>query len=282
MDERQITKLLSLIIASLLESKQERGSDKLAEEIAEASWDGLVLLLRESMLQQGEMSLEGFGHFRQVGEDWLFRPAVAIAEMEALRLQPEEGYRLLAERAVSLLTDGLHVLATIPEDVQYAKDAKERTIPPQEALLGRIFGNALPVKGEWLSERLASLIELLVYQERSLRDNSLRSRVSRVPKVGSNYTGVVRRVKPYGAFVEILPGVEGLVHISELAPYRVREVVDVVKSGDEVKVKIINIDDDGRIRLSRKAVIMETPGYESTEYAEPSQLEVDDVERLDR
>jgi len=71
---------------------------------------------------------------------------------------------------------------------------------------------------------------------------------------GEVYTGKVTRIFNFGAMVEILPGKEGLVHISELANYRVPEVEDVVKIGDEVMVKVIGIDHSGRINLSRKAV----------------------------
>jgi polyribonucleotide nucleotidyltransferase len=91
-------------------------------------------------------------------------------------------------------------------------------------------------------------------------------RLTEVPEVGKVYTGLVRRVEPYGAFVEIMPGTDGLVHISELAPYRVREVSDLVKEGDEMTVKVINIDEGGKVRLSRKAVIMEAPDYDPAQY----------------
>jgi len=91
-------------------------------------------------------------------------------------------------------------------------------------------------------------------------------RLTEVPEVGKVYTGTVRRVEPYGAFVEIMPGTDGLVHISELAPYRVREVSDIVKEGDEMTVKVINIDEGGKVRLSRKAVIMEAPDYDPALY----------------
>jgi polyribonucleotide nucleotidyltransferase len=91
-------------------------------------------------------------------------------------------------------------------------------------------------------------------------------RLTEVPEVGKTYNGVVRRVEAYGAFVEIMPGTDGLVHISELAPYRVREVSDIVKEGDEMAVKVISIDETGRVRLSRKAVIMEAPDYDPSQY----------------
>jgi len=67
----------------------------------------------------------------------------------------------------------------------------------------------------------------------------------------------VKRVEKYGAFVEVLPGKEGLVHISQLDATRVNKVSDVVKVGDTIMVKVTEIDDQGRINLSRKAVLKE-------------------------
>ena len=78
--------------------------------------------------------------------------------------------------------------------------------------------------------------------------------LTREVEQGEIYTGKVTRLFNFGAMVEILPGKEGLVHISELANYHVPEVEDVVKMGDEVMVKVIGIDNSGRINLSRKAV----------------------------
>jgi polyribonucleotide nucleotidyltransferase len=72
-------------------------------------------------------------------------------------------------------------------------------------------------------------------------------------ELGSIYTGKVTRLMNFGAFVEILPGKEGMVHISELADYRVPRVEDVVKVGDEITVKVIDIDAMGKVRLSRRA-----------------------------
>jgi polyribonucleotide nucleotidyltransferase len=79
--------------------------------------------------------------------------------------------------------------------------------------------------------------------------------LTRDVELGDIYTGKVTRLLNFGAMVEILPGKEGLVHISELADYHVPKVEDVVKVGDEIMVKVIEIDNLGRINLSRKAVL---------------------------
>lgn len=81
--------------------------------------------------------------------------------------------------------------------------------------------------------------------------------ITAVPEVGKIYEGEVRTIKEFGAFVQILPGTDGMVHISELANERVKNVTDVVKEGDIIKVKVLEIDNRGRIRLSRKAVLAE-------------------------
>jgi polyribonucleotide nucleotidyltransferase len=76
-------------------------------------------------------------------------------------------------------------------------------------------------------------------------------------KVGKIYDGIVKTIKDFGAFVEIMPGTDGLVHISELANERVGKVTDILKEGDAVKVKVLEIDSRGKIRLSRKAALAE-------------------------
>ncbi|MFO0833152.1 MAG: polyribonucleotide nucleotidyltransferase [Phycisphaerales bacterium] len=79
-------------------------------------------------------------------------------------------------------------------------------------------------------------------------------------KVGTVYAGKVVSMKDFGAFIELAPGTDGMCHISELAEGYVQSVSEVVKLGDTVKVKVILIDDQGRIKLSRKAVLMEERG----------------------
>ena len=73
-------------------------------------------------------------------------------------------------------------------------------------------------------------------------------------KPGEIYDGVVKRIMPFGAFVEILPGKEGLVHISQLAQYRVEDINKEVSVGQKFKVKVSEIDSQGRINLTRKFV----------------------------
>ena len=80
------------------------------------------------------------------------------------------------------------------------------------------------------------------------------------PEIGRVYQGTVRRVVPFGAFVEISPGKDGLVHISELETKRVERVEDVINEGDTVLVKVIGIDREGKVKLSRKQAL---PGHEN-------------------
>jgi polyribonucleotide nucleotidyltransferase len=81
--------------------------------------------------------------------------------------------------------------------------------------------------------------------------------LTREAEIGKIYTGTVRKIAEFGAFVEIFPGTDGLVHISELSDKRVKEVSDVLKEGDEVLVKVLSIDKTGKIRLSRKEALAE-------------------------
>jgi polyribonucleotide nucleotidyltransferase len=85
-------------------------------------------------------------------------------------------------------------------------------------------------------------------------------RIAAEAEIGKIYKGTVRKIVEFGAFVEIFPGTDGLVHISQLAPERVRKVTDVLKEGDEVMVKVLEIDRQGKIRLSRKEALQETGG----------------------
>jgi len=92
-------------------------------------------------------------------------------------------------------------------------------------------------------------------------------------EIGRVYLGTVRRIAEFGAFVELFPGTDGLVHISELAEKRVENVSDVVKEGDEVLVKVIAVDRTGKIRLSRKEAIGSKEGDVSAPALRPEREE---------
>jgi polyribonucleotide nucleotidyltransferase len=82
------------------------------------------------------------------------------------------------------------------------------------------------------------------------------------PEIGATYKGSVQRITDFGAFIELLPGTDGLLHISEMAHHRVERVTDVMKEGDTVEVKVLSIDRDGKIRLTRRELLPLPEGEE--------------------
>lgn len=92
----------------------------------------------------------------------------------------------------------------------------------------------------------------------SRRAVEMVQKITAEAEIGKIYKGTVRKIMDFGAFVEIFPGTDGLVHISQLAPERVRRVTDILKEGDEVLVKVLEIDRQGKIKLSRKEALTET------------------------
>jgi polyribonucleotide nucleotidyltransferase len=99
----------------------------------------------------------------------------------------------------------------------------------------------------------------VLYVDQEKGENALRiiRTIVEGPEVGTIYKAKVTRLMTFGAFVEFVPGKEGLVHISQLDEHRVGKVEDVVSVGDEIWVKVTEIDDQGRINLSRKAALVE-------------------------
>ena len=97
---------------------------------------------------------------------------------------------------------------------------------------------------------------------------SIIEELTATPELNKTYMGRVERITDFGAFVEIMPGVDGLLHVSEIAHYRVKDVRDELKEGDQVLVKVINIDPSGKVRLSRKALL--EPGPDAAAGGGPS------------
>jgi polyribonucleotide nucleotidyltransferase len=86
---------------------------------------------------------------------------------------------------------------------------------------------------------------------------SIIQELTATPELNKTYLGKVQRITDFGAFVEIMPGTDGLLHVSEIANHRVKDVRDELKEGEQLLVKVINIDPTGKIRLSRKALLQE-------------------------
>ncbi len=86
---------------------------------------------------------------------------------------------------------------------------------------------------------------------------SIIQELTATPELNKTYLGKVQRITDFGAFVEIMPGTDGLLHVSEIAAHRVKDVRDELKEGEQILVKVINIDPTGKIRLSRKALLQE-------------------------
>ncbi|MBW2489456.1 MAG: polyribonucleotide nucleotidyltransferase [Deltaproteobacteria bacterium] len=109
----------------------------------------------------------------------------------------------------------------------------------------------------------SGLVKIAAYsKEEGLAAIKMVEDLTREPEVGAVYEGTVVKVTDFGAFVQILPGTDGLVHISQLANRRITKVTDVVKEGDSLKVKVLEISRDGKIRLSHKAILEEKHGAE--------------------
>ena len=107
----------------------------------------------------------------------------------------------------------------------------------------------------------SGLVKILgVNKESGERALKIIQNIVREAEVGAIYTGTVRRIMDFGAFVEIFPGTDGLVHISQLDSKRVNRVSDILKEGDKVMVKVLEVDRDGKIRLSRKAAMEDQKG----------------------
>jgi polyribonucleotide nucleotidyltransferase len=96
--------------------------------------------------------------------------------------------------------------------------------------------------------------------ESAARAISIIQELTATPELNKTYMGKVQRITDFGAFVEIMPGTDGLLHVSEIANHRVKDVRDELKEGEQLLVKVINIDPTGKIRLSRKALLTEEGG----------------------
>jgi polyribonucleotide nucleotidyltransferase len=179
------------------------------------------------------------------------------------------GYGILAEALSQAREARLEILGKMSSAISasrselspYAPRMYELTIDPSK--IGSVIGPGGRIIRSIIEETKATIDikndgKVLVgspNEEAAQKAIKIIQDLTREVEQGEIYTGKVTRLFNFGAMVEILPGKEGLVHISELADYHVPQVEDVVKVGDEVMVKVIGIDSSGRINLSRKAIL---------------------------
>ncbi|MGG1661366.1 polyribonucleotide nucleotidyltransferase [Brevibacillus sp. NRS-1366] len=176
-----------------------------------------------------------------------------------------------------------HMMSTISEPRKdlspYAPKIMTMTINPEKIRdvigpQGRVINKIIEETGVKIDiEQDGRVFIASVNQEANLRAKQIIEDLVREVAVGQIYLGTVKRVEKYGAFIELFAGKEGLCHISQLAEERVAKTEDVVAVGDKVQVKVTEIDDQGRINLSRKAVLKEQAAAAGEATSAPTQAE---------
>jgi polyribonucleotide nucleotidyltransferase len=177
----------------------------------------------------------------------------------------------IIEQAVQQAKEGrLHKLAKMDAAIsspradlsQYAPRLTTIQIPVD--MIGAVIGpggknirNIVAESGAEVNiEDDGTIVIAATSKEASERARAMIGRITEMPEVGKIYKATVKKIMDFGAFVEILPGKEGLVHVSQLDLKRIEKVADFVKVGDVFEVKLLEIDDKGRLNLSRKAVLL--------------------------
>jgi polyribonucleotide nucleotidyltransferase len=186
--------------------------------------------------------------------------------------------REIMEIALNQARDGrLHILGEMSRALTGAREAISKHAPrivsfniPKDRIRevigtgGKVIREIVEVTGAKIDIEDDGSIKVSAVDQKSI-DSAVTwiRNIIAEPEVGVIYTGKVVKITDFGAFVNFLGARDGLVHISELAPQRLKKVTDVVKEGDMVKVKCVGLDDRGKVRLSMK-VVDQTTGEEIT------------------
>lgn len=196
---------------------------------------------------------------------------VAVEEIEGMTAEPEVG-RVYEGTVVSIKDFGCFVEFLPGKDgLCHISELSDKRVDKATDVVKE--GDRIPVKligvderGKVRLSRKAAMVdsgEIEAPAEDEGSNNKPEREVSdEEPEVGKLYQGTVVTVKEYGAFVEFLPGRDGLCHVSELASARVKNVEDIAKVGDKIWVKLLEIDERGKVRLSRKAALEEREAAE--------------------
>lgn len=173
-----------------------------------------------------------------------------------------------------------------PEISQYAPAIIQMQIDPEKirdviGTGGKVINKIIEETGVKIDiEQDGSVFILAVERDMGKKAKEIIEGIVEDPEVGKTYTGTVTRLMSFGAFVEILPGKEGLLHVSQYDYTRVEKIEDVLKVGDKVEVKLVEIDSQGRLNISRKATLPVPEGY--VEKPERPRGERNDRDRNDR
>lgn len=183
------------------------------------------------------------------------------------------GKHILSKALEQAKAGRLHILNEMNKTISEPQAELKDNAPRIESMIipGDMIGSVIGPGGKIIQEIQKETDTNIVIEEidnkghidiMATNGDSMRKALARikaitaVPEVGEEYLGKVKAIAPYGAFVEIIPGKDGLLHISEIEWRRIDKVEDVLKEGDEIKVKIIDIDQrSGKLKLSRKVLI---------------------------
>ena len=175
-------------------------------------------------------------------------------------------------RAVKMAQDGIvRILSTMGQTLDKPREVMSPYAPRiwtmkvrQEKIRevigpgGKMIKSIIEQTGVKIDIEDSGLVKIVSHDETSAQAAiDMIKRITKDIEVGSIHTGIVRRVADFGAIVEFLPGVDGLCHVSQLSDTYIKNVSDVVKEGDELTVKVLDVEPNGRIRLSHKAVLLE-------------------------
>jgi polyribonucleotide nucleotidyltransferase len=176
-----------------------------------------------------------------------------LNEMKKTISEPREDYKPFAPRIVTLTIDKEFIGAVIGPGGKIIQEMQRET------------GSTISIE----EKDNKGIVQVFADNKASI--DAAVSRIKAIaakPEVGEIYEGKVKSIMPFGAFVEILPGKDGLLHISEIDHKRIEKMDGLFEVGDEVRVKLIDVDKQGKLKLSRKALLPKPPRPEQQKPAE--------------
>jgi len=169
MKQSNVRALLSRLTEQLVHYFSEDGkitdTKEFSERLALSTWEGLILLLRQSIANSDEVLLEEVGYFTKIGDDWIFKPAASLLEVDAMKLEPTESQMYLVQKALFHLQQGSDLLANVADDQELPSAPEADT--SEIKLLGTIFGDA--IRDSMLSDRINRIGTRLTRTARRLR-----------------------------------------------------------------------------------------------------------------